>query len=69
MVTEVFRVAGMSCGYCENSVREQVAQMPEVDTVEVSAATGSLTVSSSAPLDASAVVAAVSRAGYQAALA
>ena len=67
MTTEVFQVVGMSCGHCENSVREQVAQMPEVDTVEVSAATGSLTVSSSAPLDASAVVAAVARAGYQAA--
>ncbi|MDX2377566.1 heavy-metal-associated domain-containing protein [Microbacterium sp. LRZ72] len=67
MATEVFQVVGMSCGHCESSVREQVAQMPEVDAVEVSATTGALTVSSSAPLDTSAVVAAVARAGYQAA--
>lgn len=67
MVTEVFQVVGCRVGIARDSVRDQVAHMPEVDAVEVNATTGSLTVFSSARLDTSAVVAAVARAGYQAA--
>lgn len=66
MGTTEFQVTGMTCGHCEVAVREEVSKISGVDGVEVSAKTGSLTVSSAAPVDAAAVLAAVDEAGYQA---
>jgi copper chaperone CopZ len=67
MSTTEYRVTGMSCGHCEKSVRTGVQRIPGVSGVEVSAATGRLTVTADAPIDDAAVIAAVDEAGYEAA--
>jgi copper chaperone CopZ len=61
-----YQVTGMTCGHCEMSVREEVAQLGGVDVVEVSAASGRLTVNAPADLDDAGVLAAVAEAGYSA---
>ncbi len=66
MTTNEFQVTGMSCGHCEASVRGEVAKIAGVEHIEVSARTGRLVVSSSAPLLDADVVAAVDEAGYEA---
>ncbi len=68
MPTSEYRVSGMSCGHCEAAVQSEVAQIPGVDDVAVSAATGRLVVTSAQPIDADAVLGAVDEAGYEAAL-
>lgn len=67
MITSEFRITGMTCGHCEGAVRREVEKLPGVDAIEVSAKTGSLTITSAAPIEAAQVVAAVDEAGYEAA--
>lgn len=67
MSTTTYSVTGMTCGHCEGSVRSEVARLDGVTGIEVSAAAGSLTVTSTAELDDAAVLAAVDEAGYSAA--
>ena len=67
MTTNEFQVTGMSCGHCESAVRGEVAKIAGVEQIEVSAASGRLLISASAPLDDDAVLAAVAEAGYEAA--
>lgn len=66
MTTTEFQVAGMTCGHCELSVREEVERVAGVEGIDVSAQTGRLIVSSPAIVDADAVIAAVAEAGYSA---
>lgn len=66
MVTAEYQVSGMTCGHCENAVREEVGRLEGVDGVEVSAQTGRLVVTAAAPVPADAVLAAVEEAGYTA---
>lgn len=66
MASSEYRVDGMSCGHCEAAVKEEVGRLPGVQRVDVSADTGRLVVTSSVPLDASAVLDAVDEAGYEA---
>ncbi|KAB1658111.1 heavy-metal-associated domain-containing protein [Pseudoclavibacter sp. CFCC 11306] len=61
-----FAVTGMSCGHCEHAVREEVEKIPGVQSLEVSAQTGRLHITSEQPLDDAAVLAAVEEAGYSA---
>jgi copper chaperone len=61
-----YQVTGMTCGHCELSIREEVGTVPGVEQIEVSAQTGKLVVTSTAPVDDAAVLAAVDEAGYQA---
>ncbi|OBB78214.1 heavy metal transporter [Mycobacterium colombiense] len=68
MPTSEYQVSGMSCGHCEAAVRSEVAQIPGIDDVTVSAATGKLVVTSAQPIDADAVLGAVDEAGYEAVL-
>ena len=68
MVTSEFQVSGMSCAHCEAAIRSEVAQIPGVDGVDVSADAGRLVVTSSAPIDEKAVLGAVDDAGYEAVL-
>ncbi|MFF0945903.1 heavy-metal-associated domain-containing protein [Kocuria sp. CPCC 205300] len=65
MTTTQFQGTGMTCGHCAMSVREEVQEVPGVDSVEVSHQSGRLTVISAEPVDEAAVVAAVEEAGYQ----
>ena len=64
--TTAYQVTGMTCGHCEMSVREEVGTVPGVESIEVSAQTGELVVTSTEPIDDAAVLAAVQEAGYQA---
>ena len=66
MTTTEYAVTGMTCVHCERSVTAEVIQVDGVTAIDVSAATGTLIVTSSAPLDDDAVIAAVDEAGYQA---
>lgn len=66
MPTSEYRVSGMSCGHCEAAIRNEVAQIPGVGEVTVSAATGRLVVTSTQPIDADAILGAVDEAGYEA---
>ena len=60
-----YTVTGMTCGHCVASVTEEVQEIPGVEGVDVVLETGALTVSSSRPVDESAIRAAVEEAGYQ----
>ena len=66
MRTTTYQVTGMTCGHCEMSVREEVGQVPGVETIEVSAQTGTLAVGGSDTIDSAQVLAAVQEAGYSA---
>lgn len=66
MSTSEYQVTGMTCGHCEMSVREEVGEIPGVQSIEVSAETGKLVVISAEPVDDAAVLAAVDEAGYEA---
>ncbi|GAA1236110.1 copper chaperone CopZ [Microbacterium phyllosphaerae] len=66
MSTTTYSVTGMTCGHCEGSVRSEVAKLDGVTGIEVSAASGSLVVTSATELDDAAVFAAVDEAGYSA---
>lgn len=64
MNTETFTVTGMTCAHCVSSVTEEISELQSVESVDVDLATGSVTVTSSQPLDPAAVRAAVEEAGY-----
>ena len=68
MTTSEYRVDGMSCGHCEAAIKEEVGRLPGVERVDVSADTGRLLITSSAPIDPAAVLGAVDEAGYEAVL-
>ncbi len=62
-VSSTYRITGMTCGHCENAVREEVKEISGVHSVEVSHETGILTITSEAPLTLEDVAAAVDEAG------
>ncbi|MGV9288605.1 heavy-metal-associated domain-containing protein [Streptomyces sp. NPDC003719] len=64
-VTTVYRVNGMTCGHCEGAVSQEISALAGVTAVKAVAATGEVTVTSTAPLDEEAVRAAVDEAGYE----
>ncbi|GAB3498228.1 heavy-metal-associated domain-containing protein [Nocardiopsis coralliicola] len=66
MASKDYQVAGMTCGHCEMSVREEVGAVPGVGEIRVSAQTGALSVTAEGEIDDSAVLAAVEEAGYSA---
>jgi copper chaperone CopZ len=66
MATNEYQVTGMSCGHCEASVRGEVSKLDGVDRIDVSAASGRLVITSTAPLSDADVLAAVDEAGYAA---
>ena len=57
-------VTGMTCGHCVASVSEEIAEIDGVESVDVALESGTVTVTSAAPLDREAVGAAVAEAGY-----
>ncbi|MFI2563523.1 heavy-metal-associated domain-containing protein [Paenarthrobacter sp. NPDC018779] len=64
MTTSTYHVTGMTCGHCESSIREEVVKVAGIETLTVSAKTGTLTVTSPTGADDAAVIAAVVEAGY-----
>lgn len=67
MTTAEFQVSGMSCGHCEVAIRGEVSRIAGVESIDVSATTGRLIVTSAEPVSDQAVLAAVDEAGYSAA--
>jgi len=64
MTSATFTVTGMHCDHCELSVREEISELEGVLEVRADHRTGQVTVTSTAPLDPTAVAAAVDEAGY-----
>ena len=64
MSTSTVIVSGMTCGHCASSVREEVGALAGVTDVEVDVASGRVTISSSAPIEADAIRGAIEEAGY-----
>jgi len=64
MSQQVFTVTGMTCAHCVASVTEEVSEITGVENVDIDLATGSVTITSSQPLEDDAVRAAVEEAGY-----
>ena len=62
--TASWTVSGMTCAHCVASVTEEVQELLGVEQVDVVLDSGALHVTSSRPLDESAVRAAVAEAGY-----
>ena len=62
--TATYAVTGMTCGHCELSVQEEIAELGGVLEVRADHAAGTVTVTSADPLDRAAVAAAVESAGY-----
>lgn len=60
-----YTVAGMTCAHCVVSVAEEVSEIPGVEDVQVDLTRGAVAVTSSQPVSAEAVKAAVEDAGYQ----
>jgi copper chaperone len=60
-----YTVTGMTCEHCTRAVHEEVAALAGVTDVRVDLQSGRVHVVSTAPLDASAVAAAVDEAGYE----
>jgi copper chaperone CopZ len=64
MSTATYTVSGMTCDHCVNAVTSEINQLEGVTGVQVDLASGAVTVTSRAPLDETAVAAAVDEAGY-----
>ena len=59
-----YRVSGMHCGHCVQSVTEEVSAIPGVTDVRVDLASGELVVTSDTDIAFQAIEAAVDEAGY-----
>lgn len=64
-ITTTYKVNGMTCGHCEGAVVSEVSEIAGVTSVSAVAASGLVTVISTAPLDDTAVREAVDEAGYE----
>ncbi len=64
MITD-YAVTGMTCEHCEQRVQREITEIDGVTAVEAHAASGAVRVTSTTPLDAAAVAAAVEEAGYE----
>ena len=62
--TTTWTVTGMTCGHCVASVTEEIGELDGVEAVSVVLDTGTVTVTSTRPLDRADVQAAVEEAGY-----
>ena len=67
MTTATYSVDGMTCAHCVHHVTSELTALPGVSDVQIELVVGAsspVTVTSDAPLDESAVAAAVAEAGY-----
>ncbi|GAB36895.1 heavy-metal-associated domain-containing protein [Gordonia otitidis] len=65
MSTSTYTVTGMTCGHCVASVREEIGEIPGVNTVDVTLETGVVEIESDRELGRDEVSEAVSEAGYE----
>ena len=59
-----FSVTGMACAHCRRAVTEQIAAVDGVNTVAVDLDSGTVTVTTTRPVDRADIAAAVDEAGY-----
>ncbi|MEV6299190.1 copper ion binding protein [Actinoplanes sp. NPDC051861] len=64
-VTRTYTVKGMTCSHCVQSVTKELSELSGVGDVQVDLASGTVTVTSDAPLSGDAVRDAVDEAGYE----
>ena len=65
--TTTIGITGMTCGHCVSAVTSELTDLPGVEGVDVDlvkGGTSTATISSSRPLDATAISDAVAEAGY-----
>jgi copper chaperone CopZ len=60
-----YKVTGMTCSHCEQSIAKEVSAIDGVTAVQADAGTGTVTVTAIKDLDEAAVRAAVDEAGYE----
>ncbi|MFD0904768.1 heavy-metal-associated domain-containing protein [Actinomadura sediminis] len=65
MSTATYTVAGMTCGGCAGTVKQEVGRVAGVTAVDVELVGGKVTVTSDAPIDEAQIRAAVEEAGYE----
>lgn len=65
MTTHTITVTGMTCSHCVASVTEELTALPTVTGVDVDLETGAVTVTSTEPVPAEDLSAAVDEAGYE----
>jgi copper chaperone CopZ len=66
MVTSIYTATGMTCQHCVASVTKEITRIDHVTAVSVDLPTGTITVTSDAPVPAAEVIAAIDAAGYPA---
>ena len=59
-----YKVDGMTCGHCVNSVTQEVSSIAGVLSVNVDLGSGTVTIESREPLSRDDVAAAIDEAGY-----
>jgi copper chaperone CopZ len=64
-IYNVYRVAGMTCDHCANSVTEELSGLDHVTDVDVNLTTGAVTITSADELSRPRVAAAVAMAGHR----
>lgn len=64
MTTATFTATGMTCQHCVASVTKEVSALEHVTDVTVDLPTGTVSVTSDAPVAAADVIAAIDTAGY-----
>lgn len=65
MTTVTYRVSGMTCGHCVQSVKTEVSKLGGVTNVEIDLDSGQVMVTSAETIDDAALRAAVDEAGYE----
>jgi len=65
MSESTYTVTGMTCNHCVASVTEEISEIDGVTDVAVDLPTGAVKVTSTKPIDDTAIRAAVEEAGYQ----
>jgi copper chaperone CopZ len=59
-----FSVNGMTCDHCRRAVTQEISAIDGVESVAVDLASGTVTVSTTQPVDRADIAAAVDEAGY-----
>lgn len=63
LMNATYTVSGMTCNHCVHAVKEEVSAIPGVTDVALALETGTLEITSSAPIDFDRIVEAVAEAG------
>jgi copper ion binding protein len=64
MTTTTYRVEGMTCDHCVHAITSEIGAIEGVREVDVTLASGRVTITSDQPVAAEAIRAAVDEAGY-----